>query len=62
MLRARSLFAPRLVGELIRRMTRREFKATAETVEDVRLCRKIWKGLLDEKRGRVKPARALMGS
>jgi hypothetical protein len=61
---------PVLVGELIKRMDEKEklalanrfsweeleeWKATAETMADRSLMRKIRKGLADEKRGKIKP-------
>lgn len=64
---------PRLVGELIRRMNRRElielsgyldwgeieeWKATAEVSGDLLLRRRARKGLADERKGRIRPAKA----
>ncbi len=61
---------PILIGAVIRRMSDREkivlsnlftweeleeWKATAETLSDRHLTKKIRKGLDDEKRGRIRP-------
>ncbi|MBI5883852.1 MAG: hypothetical protein HZB91_12205 [Elusimicrobia bacterium] len=68
---------PRLIGELIRRMSRRElmelsgyldwdeieeWKATSEVVADNGLRRRVKTGLSDEKRGKVRPATPLLDS
>ena len=73
----RSFSVPRLVGELIRRMSRRElmelsgyldwdeieeWKATSELDADKGLRRRIRKGLVEEKRGRIRPAMPLLDS